>query len=152
MMYSSTLRRVARTYGTGKGHLVLDYVCSEIWPSFFRSRHTWRGLTLQKRLGLDHYHRDRTCHPVMAWPVSMLTLSISPSRYFEKWDPAPVPSWEDTPSTSKSPGFAQPAAMSDADSAALAKGMQDASSVRYGVRGSWRRVGGCAGLETWIME
>ncbi|CAN0175582.1 unnamed protein product, partial [Ectocarpus sp. 4 AP-2014] len=72
--------------------------------------------------------------PRRSTPITRLAQGYETSafkRYFQKWNPQPVPSWEDTPTSSKSPGLSTPAAaMSEADSAAIAKGMLDSSSVR----------------------
>eukprot|EP00904_Undaria_pinnatifida_P007549 jgi/Undpi1/3924/HiC_scaffold_16.g07292.m1 len=50
--------------------------------------------------------------------------------YFQTWNPSPVPTWEETPSSAKSPGLASPPPpLSRADSAALVKGMHTASEA-----------------------
>lgn len=64
-------------------------------------------------------------------PYEPVLLFVASKRFFQKWNPLPVPSWEDTPASSKSPGLSAPAAaLSEADSAALAQGMLASSSVR----------------------
>eukprot|EP00752_Nemacystus_decipiens_P014256 g12677.t1 len=71
--------------------------------------------------------------PRRATPITRLAQGYETAvfkGYFQKWNPQPVPSWEDTPASSKSPGLSAPAAAtSEADSAALAQGMLASSSA-----------------------
>ncbi|CAM9773741.1 unnamed protein product [Ectocarpus sp. 12 AP-2014] len=90
--------------------------------------------------------------PRRSTPITRLAQGYETSafkRYFQKWNPQPVPSWEDTPTSSKSPGLSTPAAaMSEADSAAIAKGMLDSSSAM-----DERPVDDGSGkLEVWRVE
>ncbi|CAN0099992.1 unnamed protein product [Ascophyllum nodosum] len=66
-------------------------------------------------------------------PITRLAQGYETSAfkgYFRKWNPVPVPSWNDTLETSRSPNLmAPPEGMNAADAAALASSMQAASSV-----------------------
>ncbi|CAM9441041.1 unnamed protein product, partial [Hapterophycus canaliculatus] len=71
--------------------------------------------------------------PRRSTPITRLAQGYETSTfkgYFQRWNPQPVPSWEDTPASAKSAGLSAPAAaMSEADSAALAQGMLASSSA-----------------------
>lgn len=81
---------------------------------------------------LPHPRRNtRIAHGTALSEVFVYALStrsgvilMRPSRFFAKWDPEPVPSWNDVPPSSRSPGLVEPPDTPSVDPAVLAEEMR----------------------------